>query len=123
MVKNIVGSGLFSFFGFSTSYKIDSDFENCKLFSVFGLVLFKTKLNLDFPDYVSVFSGSFVQNNDWSTVSAIGIKERHNKYVVRFFKENKKTTLFRSEMYDKALKKANELSKLLNIEVFDATKS
>ncbi|MGY3792466.1 hypothetical protein [uncultured Aquimarina sp.] len=111
------------FFGFSTSYKINSHFENYKLFSVFGLVLFKTKLNLEFPDYVSVFSGSFVQNNDWSTVSAIGTKERHDKYVVRFFKENKKTTLFQSEKYDKALEKAKELSKLLNIEVFDATKS
>lgn len=111
------------FLGFSTSYRINDNFENYKLFSVFGLVFFKTKIELEYPDYISVFSGSFVQNNDWSTVSAIGTKERQDKYVVRFFKDNRKTTLFQSEKYDKALEKANKLSRLLNVEVFDATKS
>ncbi len=109
-------------FGFSVSYKINGDFNNQKLFSVFGAVLFKTKLELDFPDYISVFSASLKLDNEWGAVSAIGTKERHDKLVVRFFNENKNFTLYKTENYQKALDKANALSTLLNVEVYDATK-
>ncbi|WP_109302045.1 hypothetical protein [Aquimarina sp. AU474] len=104
-------------FGFSTSYKISSDFNNQKLFSFFGLSLFSIKLDLDFPDYISVFSASFSLNNDWSTVSALGTKERHNKVVVRFFKGNKNVTVYKTNKYQEAVEKANELRTLLNVEV------
>ncbi|MDH7446325.1 hypothetical protein QBK95_11850 [Aquimarina sp. 2201CG14-23] len=110
-------------FGFSISYKIDKSFNNYKLFSVFGLVLFRTRLEIDFPDYISVFSGSFSAKNEWSTVSALGIKERHEKIVIRFFTNNKNVTLYKTDNYDMALQKAKTLSKLLNVELYDATKS
>ncbi|MBW1297552.1 hypothetical protein [Aquimarina litoralis] len=113
----------FLFLGFSISYRIDKTFENHKVFSVFGLVFYKQKLDLEFPDYISVFAGSFSQNNEWSTVSALGTKERHEGYVVRFFKENRRETLFKTNKYDIALKKAEDLSKLLNVEIYNATKS
>ncbi len=110
-------------FGFSVSYKINEDFINEKLYSVFGLVLFKTKLDLEFPDYISVFSGSFSVNNEWATVSAIGTKERHENIVVRFFTENRKTTLYKTNDYKKAIDKANGLKELLEVDIYDMTKS
>lgn len=109
-------------FGFSVSYRINEDFNNQKLFSVFGIVLFKTRLLLEFPEYISVFSASFSLDNDWGAIGALGTKERHEKMVVRFFKENKKITLYKTDSYQKALKKANALSTLLDVEVYDSTK-
>ncbi|WP_298546900.1 hypothetical protein [uncultured Aquimarina sp.] len=109
-------------FGFTTSYKINKDFNNEKLFSVFSLVLFRSKLEMEFPDYISVFSGSFSLDNEWGAVSAIGTKERHDKLVVRFFTDNRKVTLYKTDNYQKALKKAQELSELLDLEIHDATK-
>lgn len=109
-------------FGFSVSYKINSDFNNQKLFSVFGITIFKVKLELDFPEYISVFSASFKLDNEWGAVSAIGTKERHDKTVIRFFTGNKNFTVYKTEKHQKAVEKANTLSKMLNVEIYDATK-
>jgi len=109
-------------FGFSVSYKIKKDFDNQKIFSFFGIPIIKTAMQVDFPEYVSVFSGSFSANNDWSSVSALGTKERHEKTVVRFFTGNKKLTLYTTNKYSIALEKATALSKLLNVELYDAVK-
>lgn len=108
-------------FGFSTSYKITESFDNEKLFSVFDVTVFTAKLEIEFPDYVSVYSGSFSSNNDWSTISALGTKERHNKFAVRFFKENKNHTLYLTHQHKDALQKATALSELLNVELYDST--
>lgn len=117
----VIGSLLV--FGFSVSYKITKDFNNKKLFSFFNVVLFKSKLTLEYPTYISVFSGTFSVNNEWGTVSAMGTKERHQKVVVRFFTDNRKETLYITNDYNMAVKKANELSTLLDVEVYDRTKS
>ncbi|MBG6133061.1 hypothetical protein IWQ47_004605 [Aquimarina sp. EL_43] len=109
-------------FGYSVSYKISGDFDNQKLFSVFGFPVFKIKLNLEYPDYISVFSTSFSLDNEWGAVSAIGTKERSPKIVVRFFTGNKNFTLYKTEKYDKASEKANELSELLGVEIYDRSK-
>jgi len=109
-------------FGFSTSYEITENFQNKKLYSIFGVVVFSLKLELDFPDYISVFSGSFSVDNEWGAVSAIGTKERHEKLAVRFFTGNKYVSLFKTENYKEALEKAEELSKLLKVEIYDSTK-
>jgi len=106
-------------FGFSVSYRINKDFKNQKLFSVFGITLFRSRLDLEFPDYISVFSGSFSLDNDWGAIGALGTKERHDKWVVRFFKENRKFTLFKTNNYQKAIDKGNALSNLLGIEIYD----
>ncbi|MBP2833836.1 hypothetical protein J8281_16695 [Aquimarina sp. U1-2] len=110
-------------FGFSISYKINLDFNNQKLFSIFGVVLIKTKLKLEFPDYISVFSTSFKLDNEWGAVSAIGTQEKHDKTVVRFFTGNRYATLYRSASYQKALDKAKALHTMLSIEIYEADKS
>ena len=120
-LKVVVFVGALLVFGFSSSFKISKDFNNEKFFSIFGIVVIRKKLEIEFPDYISVFSGSFSLNNDWSTVSALGTKERHEKLVVRFFKENRKETLYKTKSLEKALEKAKALSELLNVEIHDAT--
>ncbi|MEW7289561.1 hypothetical protein [Aquimarina sp. 2304DJ70-9] len=114
----LLGVSLFVF-GFSVSYKINMDFNNQKLFSVFGITIFKTKLKLEYPEYISVFSASYSLNNEWGSVAAIGTKERHDKVVVRFFTGNKNFTLYTTENYQVALDKANALSELLGIEIYN----
>ncbi|SHI95255.1 hypothetical protein [Aquimarina spongiae] len=118
----LFSAGSLLLFGFSVSYKITENFQNRKLYSIFGVVIFSSKLELDFPDYISVFSGSFSMDNEWGAVSAIGTKERHEKLVVRFFTGNKYVSLFKTENYKEALQKAEELSKLLEVEIYDTTK-
>lgn len=109
-------------FGFSKSYRINADFNNQKFFSVFGLNIFTTKLQLLYPDYISVFSASFGLDNEWGAIAAIGTKEKHNQFVVRFFKNNQNNTVFRTNTYDEAIEKAYELKELLKVEIHDATK-
>ncbi|WP_106793702.1 hypothetical protein [Aquimarina sp. Aq78] len=109
-------------FGYSVSYKINRDFNNQKLFSLFGFPIFETKLDLEYPDYISIFTTSFSLDNEWGAVSAIGTKERHSKIVIRFFSGNKNFTLYKTEKYGKAYKKANELSELLGVEIYDRSK-
>ncbi|SEK78798.1 hypothetical protein SAMN04487910_1121 [Aquimarina amphilecti] len=109
-------------FGFSVSYKINKNFINQKLFSVFGIVLFEINLELEFPNYVSVYSGSFSVSNEWGAVSGIGTKERHEKFAVRFFTDNRKVTVYKTNKYKNAFSIANSLSELLDVEIYDATK-
>lgn len=87
-------------FSFSISDKIKKDFKSQKLFSFFGMPMLKIAMEIEFPEYISVFSGPFRVNDDWSTVSALGTKERHDKTVVRFFTVNKKVTLYKTNDYE-----------------------
>ncbi len=107
-------------FGFSVSYKINHDFNNQKLFSVFGRTLFTVKLKLEYPEYISVFSASLSLDNEWGSIAAIGTKEKQDKFVVRFFTGNKNFTLYRTENYQEALDKAKELGELLELEIYNA---
>ncbi|MBQ0733728.1 hypothetical protein [Aquimarina celericrescens] len=109
-------------FGFSTSFKISSAFDNEKLYCFFGITLFTTKLDIEFPDYISVFSTSLTSDNEWGAIAAIGTKERLDRFVVRFFTANKNFTLYRTSKQKIAQQKAESLSKLLNVELYDTTK-
>ncbi len=51
--------------GYSISYKITKDFKNQKLVSFFGIHLFEMKMELDFPEYISVFSATYSLDNEW----------------------------------------------------------
>jgi len=109
-------------FGFSVAFKISKDFKNKKVYSFFSIPFFAVDLNLEFPDYVSVFSTSFKLSNEWSTVSALGTSEKHDRVVIRFFKDNRHYTVYKTKYYKLAVEKANELGEMLNVEVYDAIK-
>ena len=108
--------------GYSVLYKIDKEFENYKLIRFLGITIWKQKITIEYPDYISVFSISFTQDNNWGTISSLGSQIKQNATVARFFSGSRYTTLYKSENYQSALDKANELSQLLNVEVYDATK-
>jgi len=109
-------------FGFSISYKINSDFNNEKFFSFFGVTIFKTKLKINYPEYISVFSSSFSSDNEWSSVAALGTKERQDKVVVRFFNGSERFTVYSAQDYQDAVVIANRLSKILRVDIYDASK-
>ncbi len=108
--------------GYSISYEFSSGFNNYKVVSVFRIVLLKSKLDVEYPDYISVFPISSSIDNEWGAIAAIGTKERQERFAIRFFKENKHFTVYRARDYEKAIKKANEIQKVLNVEIYDATK-
>lgn len=108
--------------GYSISYQISKNFKNVKRIKLFGLTIWRSELVLDYPEYISVFSTSFKQNNEWGTVSALGTKSRNDAVVIRFFKENRNFTVYQTNSYEKAVDIANELGQLLDVEVYDASK-
>ncbi len=109
-------------FGYSVSYEITKNFKSYKHFKMLGLIIWKQRITLDRPDYISVFSASFKQDNEWGTVSALGTKTRNNAIVIRLFKGNKYFTVYKTYRYENAIEKAQKLGALLGVEVYDATK-
>ena len=39
--------------GYSTAYEVNTDFNNKTLFQLFGMTIFRRKVNIIFPDYIS----------------------------------------------------------------------
>jgi len=93
------------------------------LFCFFGYPVLQLKLNIIYPEYVSIFSGNFSVDNNWSTVSALGTKERHSKNAVRFFSGNKYSTVYISLSFNDAEEIALQLSEMLEVELFQPNRS
>ncbi len=109
--------------GYSVTYEIQKGFENYKRIRLFGVTLWKQKLKVLFPEYISVFSTSFKKDNEWGTVAALGTKSVNENVVIKFFKGQKNEIVYKSSEYANALEKANELSVMLNVRVHDAVKN
>lgn len=108
-------------FGYSISYEITSDFKNSRHFKFFGLTLFKNKLDIAFPDYITIFAVSFKQGAEWGPVAAMGKNRNGDGFVIRLFKGNKYFTVFRTKSLKVAKEKALALSQKLGVEVADNT--
>ena len=106
-------------FGYGVSFKITKDFINYKCFTFFGIILFKTKLDIVLPDYISLFAANFSKPNDWSTVSALGSRSNSERFVIRFFNKNETFTVFTSTNKIKTRNKAIVLSEMLDVELLD----
>jgi len=91
-----------------------------KHFGFLNITVYKRKMDISYPEYISVFSASFKQDNEWGSVSALGTQERHEKIVIRFFNGTEKFTLYKTNNYTIALKKAKELGELLDVEIHNA---
>lgn len=109
--------------GYRISYIISKDYNNKKVISFFGLPIITSKLEVLFPDYISVFGANFSKRNDWGPVSAIGTNLNADKIVVRLFKENENFTLFKSGKYEEAINLARQLSDMLKVELVDKIRS
>lgn len=120
-IMTLLGIGLI-LLGYSVSYEIKKDFENHKHIMFFGFSVFKEKLVINFPEYISVFSASFKQDNTWGAVSAIGTKQRQDAIVIRFFSDTTHFTVFKTSSHTIAFDNAKKLKALLDVEIRDATK-
>ena len=109
--------------GTSVFYKITPEFDNKKIYMVFGIPIFKIKLDVVYPDYISIAPGKFKSDNEYSSVAALGTEEKYDMFALRFFKDNKNDKIYMSSSYEDVLEKAKWLSNVLNTEIYDATKN
>ena len=109
--------------GTSVYYKITSEFDNKKIYMVFGIPILKIKLDVVYPDYISIAPGKFKSDNEYSSVAALGTEEKYDMFALRFFKDNKNDKVYMSSSYEDVLEKAQWLSNVLKTEIYDATKN
>ena len=109
--------------GTSVFYRITPEFDNKKIYMVFGIPIFKIKLDVVYPDYISIAPGKFKSDNEYSSVAALGTEEKYDMFALRFFKNNKNDKIYMSSSYEDVLEKAKWLSNVLNTEIYDATKN
>ncbi|NJB71478.1 hypothetical protein GGR42_001940 [Saonia flava] len=103
--------------GYSVTYSINNQFEAWRHFQIFGISVYKSKLRIEFPEYITVFSLKHKQSSDWGPVAAMGTGRKGDSYVIRIFKGNKHFTLYRACSLEKARDKAKELSSLTGIQL------
>jgi len=124
--SDLVGSLLVVFLslvllGYSISFKITKGYCNYKRFSLFGIVVFKKRIDILFPKYISLFGSSFSKSNDWGPISALGTNSSSDGFAIRLFNEEDNFILYRSNNLIKIRKMAYELSELLVVELVDKT--
>ena len=107
--------------GYSVSYKITKEYCNYKQFSFFGIVVFKRRLEILSPRYISLYGSSFSKSNDWGPVSALGTKSNWYGFVIRIFNKEDSFAIYRSNNLIRTRKLAFELSELLVVELVDKT--
>jgi len=105
--------------GYSISYEIVSDFNNKRHFKLLGLTLFTNKLDIVFPDYITIFEANFKRGSEWGPVSAMGNKRSSDAIVIRLFKGNRHFTVFRTKSLQDAKEKANALSELIEVKIIE----
>ncbi len=103
--------------GYSTSYEMRGDYNHKRCFKVFGLALWKGKLDCIAPEYIKVFAATSVQRSDWGPISAMGSRRKAQDYVIRMFKGRRHFTLYRTGNLDLARAKGKRLGELLEVEV------
>lgn len=110
-------------FGYTKSYKITSDYKNFTIYSFFSIPILKRKLDILFPEYISIFSSNGKRMNEYGPVSALGSISKERSFMIRFFNSNKHFTIFRSKNKEALIDKAESISKMLNVKLIDKTKS
>ena len=113
----ILGTLSLLLIGYSVSIEIGSDFSNYRHLKLFGLTIFKSKLDIPIPDYIIVFSAKYKQGAEWGSVAAMGKERGGDDFVIRLFKGNKHFTVYRTNSLSLAKEKALELSDLINVEI------
>lgn len=103
--------------GYSVSFEIRKDFGNYKHIKMFGITVFKSKLNIPYPEYLIVFSAKYKQGAEWGSVAAMGKQRGGDNFVIRCFTGNKHFTLFRTKSLEVAKERATGLSNFLGIEI------
>lgn len=103
--------------GYSISFEISKVLKHKKHYKLFGITVFKQRLECIFPDYISVFSARFKTDAEWGPVAAMGSQTKEGSFVVRFFRGNSYFTVWKGAKLEMAKAKAIALGGLLNVEV------
>lgn len=103
--------------GYSASFEIRDNLDHKRHFKLFGITLFKQKLDVFFPEYIVVFSTRTTKSSEWGPVSAMGNTNKGSSFVIRCFKGNEKFNLWRTSSAELAQSKTEELGKLLDVEI------
>ena len=103
--------------GYSVSFEIRDSLDHKRHFKLFGITLFKQRLDVFFPEYIVVFSTRTIKSSEWGPVSAMGNTNKGSSFVIRCFKGNEKFTVWRTNSSEQAQQRAIELSQLLNVEI------
>ena len=109
----------FILLGYQVSFEFTKGYKNKRLLKLFGIVVWSSKMDSIFPDYIKIYSGHYKQDSEFGPVSALGNSRQYGFYAVRFFKGNKHFTPFKSTHMEEVLSKAKELSALLEVELLD----
>ena len=115
----LIGLGTLSvlLLGYSVVYEVDSHRDFYIAYCFFKVPVFRKKLNIFYPEYVSVFPMRSGKNSDWGPVSAMGKRSNSDEFCVRIFNDKEKFTLIRTSNSKLALRKAKALSELLKVEL------
>ncbi len=104
---------------YSIVYEVDSQGHFYTLYCFLKVPVYRKKLNIFYPEYVSVFPMRSGKNSDWGPVSAMGKRSNNDEFCVRIFDDKEKFTLIRTSNSKLALHKAKALSVLLKIELIN----
>jgi hypothetical protein len=103
--------------GYSFSFEISKDLSHKRHFKLFGITLFKQRLDVFSPEYIVVFSVTSGKSSEWGPIAAMGNTNKESSFVIRLFRENQKFTVWRTSSSSQAQRRAMELSQLLGVEI------
>ncbi|WP_117880156.1 hypothetical protein [Aureibaculum luteum] len=85
--------------------------------------LFSRKKTLLYPNYISIVHQGYREAGGWMWYPTVFGEVRYKLYVIKFFHGNKQDTVFKTSNKEEAIRKANELSKLLYVKIHNTLKS
>lgn len=107
-------------FGLNYTLVINKNFNNYYLIKCFNFGIFKSKKELIYPDYISVFKQNFRQSNQIGFMPDVVGDSKFSEYVIRFFKDNKHVTVFFSNDKENTITLGNKLSDILDVNLHNA---
>ena len=106
----------------NTEYIID---KKCQMFFAVRISkfrIYKKKKTIFFPDYISLMNQSYKEEGGWMWFPAVFGQVKYKHYTIKFFKETKRQTVFKTTNKEEAILKTNELSELFNVRIHNALK-
>ncbi|MBJ2174132.1 hypothetical protein JBL43_07780 [Aureibaculum sp. A20] len=104
-------------------YVIKNNFENKLVIRMFSFSFFSQKKTLLYPIYISIVHQGYKEAGGMMWYPTVLGEVRYKLYVIKFFHGKKQDTVFKTSNKEKAIYKANELSKLLNVRIYNTLKS
>ena len=109
--------------GLNYKYVIKNNFENKLVIRTYSFPFFSQKKTLLYPNYISIVHQGYKEARGWMWYPTVFGEDRYKLYVIKFFDGNKQETVFKTSNKKEAIRKANELSKLLKVKIHNTLKA